>query len=102
MIDLQHALSTVKAYVREVYWDQPLQDFRIEEVQKSEDGRFWLVTVGFRAFSAELPDMRSRMTIPRDLYASPEESLIRFPRDYKVVRVDADTGQAVSMTNRAA
>ena len=82
----------VKTAVRiaAAYFDQLIQrrysDLGVEEVEKTDDDRFWLVTVGYTVASADL---------------SPLAALHNHStREYKIIKVDAQSGEAVSMKVR--
>jgi hypothetical protein len=69
-----------------------LPNLRLEEVELSEDGRYWLVTYGFTAAEQ---DVESNV-----LWSSVGGSTTRQRRDYKLIQVDAETGAPVSMKIR--
>jgi hypothetical protein len=82
----------VKAAVRiaTTYFDQLIQrhysDLAVEEVEKTDDERFWLVTIGYTPASTD----RSPLAAFQDKSA----------REYKIIKVDSQTGEAVSMKVR--
>ena len=73
MIDVSHAVSTAKNYLESVFASEGYRNIRLEEVVLSDDDRFWLITFGLD---------RS------DLGGT------RWLKDYKIVKVDAESGQA--------
>jgi len=62
---------------------------RLEEVEKSDDGQYWLVTLSYST---------SPFTITRAL-GMPDRDDLRF-RSYKVFKVHAETGEVLSMKIR--
>jgi hypothetical protein len=98
MVTLKEAIATAKDYVRGVYADEQLQDIRLEEVDRSSDGEHWLITIGFRGHPNDY--INGGMT-KTHLFADAWD-FVRYPRDYKVVRINVHTGEVASMSNRAA
>ena len=82
----------VKAAVRiaAAHFDQLIQrrysDLAVEEVEKTDDDRFWLVTVGYNPVSTD----QSPLAAFQD----------KSTREYKIIKVDSHTGEAVSMKVR--
>jgi len=93
MKTMHEAIQIAKAYVLDVYADNPPRDLRLEEIERSEDDRDWIITLGYQSFDYD-PNRRAlNMLFPTDL---------RVPRDLKVVRVNATSGEVYSMKTRAA
>lgn len=46
-IDVKQAVMAAFSYVSELYPKEQVNDLRLEEVERTEDGKYWLVTVGF-------------------------------------------------------
>ena len=84
MIDVKQAAQTASTYFADLYAGQGVSGVRLEEVEITEDGKFWLITLSF-------PD---RDPSPSNLF------LAGTNRQYKVFKVDATTGQVVSMKIR--
>ncbi|MGE5655686.1 MAG: hypothetical protein ACM37W_03655 [Actinomycetota bacterium] len=87
-IDVRAAVSAVKDYCQAI---QDLirlssNDIRLEEVELSDDRKFWLITISFegKTFAEEHP-MGSR-------YIN--------EREYKIFKVNAQTGEVESMKIR--
>ncbi len=90
MIPLKDAVKIAKQFITEVYAHagEELQEVGLEEVDRTEDGREWLITIGF---TSDKPGARK---------LNLEHSLGRFvgglstlTREYKVVHIDAETGE---------
>lgn len=89
--DVRSAVSVAQNYFHSIQdlLGTPLEDLRLEEVELSEDKKFWLITLGF-----------SR---PMDKSQNPLGDLVAFPkheRDYKIFKVDVETGDVQSMKIR--
>lgn len=81
--------ATVSAiqFVKELLADERVGDFRLEEFAVSNDGKSWLITVGF---------LRDEVKQPVPWLAGVEMRI----RDQKVVVVDKQTCTPVAMRNR--
>jgi hypothetical protein len=87
-VDIKQAVRTARDFIGQLYPDQPL-DLRLEEVELSDGREYWLVTYSFT--QAESPDPRN----PLQAIISPQRT-----RNYKVVKVDRDSGEALAMKIR--
>ncbi|MBV9493690.1 MAG: hypothetical protein JOZ54_05560 [Acidobacteria bacterium] len=93
MIDVREAVHAAVKFAREVYGKE-LIDARLEEVELTEDRKFWLITLGVRlttAVPAALAAVRS---------AIGGEIVDAGDREYKAFRVDANTAEVRSMKMR--
>ncbi len=72
------------------YFDQLIQrhysELAVEEVEKTDDDRFWLVTIGYNVMSSDRGGLVSFQSAP--------------VREYKIIKVDSQSGDAVSMKVR--
>lgn len=72
------------------YFDQLIQrhysDLAVEEVEKTDDDRFWLVTVGYNVISSDRGTLVAFQNAP--------------VREYKIIKIDSHSGEAVSMKVR--
>lgn len=85
-MNVKEAVAAAKAYVADVFSNEPVQNIGLEEVEFDADRRIWCVTIGFtRAWSPALP--------PPLTYPTKD-------RDYKVVRISDFDGQMLSIKNR--
>ena len=81
MIDVKQAAQSASGFFWELYRDKGTTDVRLEEVELVEDGKFWLITLSFQP--------------------PPTINLLRKQsRQYKTFKVDAQTGQVLSMKIR--
>lgn len=92
MIEAKKAVSAAVDKVKEVYSQEP-DSLLLEEIEQSEDGKFWLITLGFTA----PPPMNPKNDLQKISYA------LRPPvRIYKVFKIDSTSGNFVSMKMREA
>ena len=89
MIEVKHAVRQAVAFLQEVYGDEAVGDVRVEEVELSEDGSAWHVTLSFAP-----PSGRSTSS---DLAAALG---VLTKREYKIVTVSSPTGAVRSMKIR--
>jgi len=82
MIDVKQAAQSAASFVYELYRDKGASDVRLEEVELVEDGKFWLITLSFQP----PPTIGVLLQKPS--------------RQYKTLKVDAETGQVLSMKIR--
>ena len=86
-IGLKSAVREAAAYFGDLYANSPVENLLLEEVEETEDGKFWLITLGY--------DQKCPPSRYSRLVGSPEVT-----RAYKTFRIEADTGKVVSMKMR--
>jgi hypothetical protein len=82
MVDVKEAAQRASEYFAGLYQDQGLSNVQLEEVELTDDGKFWLITLSYPG--------------PRELGTfniSPK-------RKYKLFKIDAKTGDVKSMKIR--
>ena len=89
MIDVKQAVRSAEDYARELFDDENLRHLRLEEVELSEDGRQWKVTLGWVEPAVAKPGLMINGAVHR------------LPRVYKLFEVDAETGSVSSMKIRS-
>lgn len=89
-IELRKAVDRAFEEIRNLYDEGELNDLLLEEIERS--GGEWLVTVGFTRSSR----------IPRMARAMGGDHAMVDPkfRDYKRIKLDADTGEFKGMRDR--
>ena len=87
MIEIKAAVQTAFALLDELYDTKKYKDKLLEEVHLSEDKASWLITIGF---SRPVPSINIMESFGSKKYV----------RTFKQFRLDAETGQLISMTNR--
>jgi hypothetical protein len=91
MIDVKQAVKAATQFAEDVLGPENVQGARLEEVEISEDGGHWLITLGF--LGPEAP--AGRRTAFEALAGIPGK------RDYKVFKIDRETGTVISMKIRS-
>lgn len=96
-IDLKTAVSAATHYLaslQDIVGN--LGDLRLEEVELSEDKKYWLITLGF--------DVSTKSRNPLGINFNPEGSLMRetnlLTREYKLFKVNSETGEVEAMKIR--
>jgi hypothetical protein len=92
MVDVKEAAKRAADYFSNIYSDKPYSDLLLEEVELSEDGRYWLITL---SYASELSTIR----VPSAL--DPFPKVINGPRKYKLFKIDAATGNVKAMKIRS-
>ncbi|NUO08392.1 MAG: hypothetical protein HUU08_06870 [Candidatus Brocadia sp.] len=83
MIDVKQASKLAIEYFASLY-ENKYHNLNLEEVEISEDGKYWYITLGYdidRPFSAALP-------------------LTKTGREFKRFKIDIGTGKVLSMQVR--
>lgn len=89
VIDVKKAIASAMAFLTKVYGKA--EGLRLEEVELSDDERYWLVTLGFDEPATKSPFKKMVTSgLPTD----------EMERVYKLIKVDASTGEALSMKIR--
>ncbi|OCR01902.1 hypothetical protein BCD67_05305 [Oscillatoriales cyanobacterium USR001] len=89
-IDVRAAVSAAENYLTSLQ-DKiglTIQDLRLEEVELSEDKTYWLITIGFNRLTDTANNPLGLPTIPHH------------EREYKIFKIDAETGEVKSMKIR--
>ena len=83
MLDVKEAAQRASQYFASLYADQGVSNMQLEEVELTDDGQYWLITLSY----------------PGD---PPNNPFLNLPsnRKYKVFRIDAETGEVKSMKIR--
>jgi hypothetical protein len=87
-VDVRTAVQSAKQRIRDLFSDEHPEDIGLEEVEFDETDDQWLITIGF----SRPWDMPGKLADV--LRAAPRR------RSYKVVRVNNQTGAAVSIKDR--
>lgn len=88
-VDVHQAVKAAIAFFEKTFSVMPLRNMQLEEVDLTDDGTLWLITLGYDDPAvASMPSPLDALTRPRPL------------RKYKVVHVDANTGKGVAIKNR--
>ncbi len=94
MIDVKEAIASAKHAVSSFYEAENLVDLRLEEVELSDDERIWQITLGF--YVLNINPTQSPLAIA--IVGGSK----KYVREYKVFRIDAESGEFRSMKIREA
>ena len=83
MIDVKQAAQSASNFMAVLYSDNTISNVMLEEVELSEDGRYWLITLSFPAPPNSINSI-----------------LGGGGRQYKIFKVNTDTGEVLSMKIR--
>lgn len=89
IVDAKKAAQLASKYFKSLLPE--VSDFSLEEVELSEDGNFWLITLGFTAKKSD-PVPASNWA---NVFGAPPRT------KFKVFKVDTRTGKVVSMKIRS-
>jgi hypothetical protein len=89
MVSIQQAVTIANDFISHLY-PSPLLDLTLEEVQRSEDDKYWLITLGFFRNKPI-----SNLNTLQNLVGNQTE------RVYKVIKIDAESGNPISMQIRS-
>ncbi|HEY2892824.1 MAG TPA: hypothetical protein VGJ16_01380 [Pirellulales bacterium] len=85
-IGVKEAVQSATSAIKELLAPDSLSNLRLEEVEQTDDERYWLITLGF-----DDPTAVESLMGP----------LARATRKYKVFTVDAETGKVRAMKIRS-
>lgn len=92
MLDVKEATQVALSYFEDLYGENAFSNVLLEEVERDEDGTpYWFITIGFTDENAKRTEKSGLDVI------SPATS----PRRYKRFKIDAETGDVVSMKIRS-
>ena len=94
MIDVKEAAKVAHDYTRELYKDYGVGEvdpITLEEVELTDDERFWLITLGMYRSALPTP------TSPIETFVS---ALAKRERVYKIVKIHSSSGKVQSMKIR--
>ena len=97
-IDVKQAVKLAKEFAKGIYESEKISQLGLEAVERTEDGKHWLVTLGFSR-----PWTAPRSIKRQDPLRSPFEQAFhesrapKVEREYKLFKVDAQSGTVVGM-----
>lgn len=93
IIDVRQAARIARDYVKHVFTDEAISGIQLEEIELSEDEKYWYVTIGFDTNRlAEETSFGGIVTYPF--------GKSKYIRDYKLVTVRASDGEVESVKIR--
>ncbi len=90
MIDVKEAVAGAVDYVGDLFVGERVLDVRLEEVELSEDDRFWYITLSFVRESKPVSELQKALG----------EALGRMQREYKMFVIQSADGKVKSMKIR--
>ena len=92
MVNIKEAMDTARNKIKQVYGQEPT-NLQVEEIEQSEDGKYWLITLGFN----EPPPLNPQNELQKLSFA------LRPPvRVYRVIKINLESGDFISMKMREA
>lgn len=85
MLEVKEAVKVATEYIQTLFAEKQIPELRLEEVELSQDGQFWEVTLSF---------------VVREPTAYLSLGDAARSREYKIFRVNAENGQVQSMKIR--
>jgi len=97
MIDVKTAVNAAYQYIKSMQdmMDSSLGDLRLEEVEFSEDKSFWLITLGF-----DVPKKPPKSQLENFITTSLTSTPVLYEREYKLFKVNSETGEVEAMKIR--
>lgn len=89
-MDVKEAVAKAKQYLAELYVNEIISNVGLEEVELDDETATWKITIGFSRPWDE----------PRNPFAAITNQPSVLKRSYKIVRVNDQTGQILSVKNR--
>ena len=89
MLDVKEAAHRASEYFAGLYADQAVSNMQLEEVELTDDGEYWLITLSYPVIPPS-----DRPGLP------PILANLALQRKYKVFKIDAKTGEVKSMKIR--
>lgn len=89
MIGYKEAVAAAKQYVAELFRPEELRGLRVEELSPSDDEKYWNVTLGWVESEVR--------TVSASAFTVSGPELVRLPRVYKRFKIDAESGDVISM-----
>ncbi|MEP7287963.1 MAG: hypothetical protein ABI947_19600 [Chloroflexota bacterium] len=101
MIDVKQAIKIAHDYLLSLYNPDELIDLLLEEVERSEDDRYWYITFGFtRVLAVPTKAPQSAVSVAAAIQGTTTDLKDNVERVYKKITVRADTGKVQAMKIR--
>ncbi len=97
IVDVRSAAITAKNYFQSLQdlVEDEYQNLRLEEVELSENKNHWLITLGF-----DIPNKNSINPVLKKLNIDAIQSYPNYQRQYKIFKINTETGEVESMKIR--
>src|SRR4051812_2774435 len=97
-VNVKDAVRIAVEYVRDLFAAEQLIDLRLEEVELSEDGEYWFVTLGFSRAEVQKQHDPIESTVTGALMGVLRPQTLQ--REFKVVKIHARSGDVQSVKIR--
>lgn len=95
MISFKEAIKAAQDFAAEIFPPADLKGLRVEELDQSDDRKYWYVTLGWVASDTRV------INPPNSLMMPVRPDLVEAPRVYKKFKIDAESAEMISMTDGA-
>jgi len=92
MLDVKEVVGKASLFVSNVFGEEEVRNISLEEVKISEDEQFWFITLGLYVPNKNPARKHLGMTL-----ASISEPYLK---QYKIFKIESETGKVVSMKIR--
>ena len=97
MIDVKEAVTVAFNFFNSLYNnDRRVSNLHLEEVELSEDGKYWLITLSYLHEQPHLSTINPLSTINSPWQNPPRQT----NKEYKLFRINAETGEPKAMKIR--
>jgi hypothetical protein len=93
MLTFKDAIAAAHSFAAEIFSAAELRGLRVEALTKSDDGQHWYITLGWPASDTRIVNPPSALSMQN------RADLVEVPRVYKKFKIDATTGDLVSMSD---
>ena len=94
-MDAKRAVKIAKEYVAEILEGESIENLGLEEVVFDDKAAVWKMTVGFNRPWDQIKNLADALS------AASEGQIPEWRRrSYKIVEINDETGEVISMTNR--
>jgi len=89
-MEVKEVVDKAVEYINHIYGDAT-SGLMLEEIQRSDDNRKWLITLSFTRKKPQSPSIAAFISV---------SALEQFERVYKQIQIDAESGEFLGMTIR--
>ena len=91
-IDVKQAVQRAKDFAVDLYRNEKISRLGLEAIERTEDGKYWLVTLGFSRLWSRSKSRKHPLDEVLRNVREPQSG-----REYKVFKVDAQSGSVLGM-----
>jgi hypothetical protein len=93
MIGYREAIKVAQDIAATIFPPAELKGLRVEALNQSDDRKYWYVTLGWVASDTRVISPANPLMVPS------RGDVVEAPRVYKKFKIDAESGEMVSMTD---